>query len=353
MNLDDRIIVIEGDNGSGKTSLLEAIHYLCYMRSFRTHIPRDLVNFEKDSFFVKAQLSVDDAPAEIQVGFSGARRLVKFNQRPIQSFKDLVPHYRVVTLIEDDLMLIKGGPEIRRAFIDQALILSNPDYLLSLKSYRAAVDHRNTVLTQSHVADDTYRFWTKHLWEQGITLQKQRRDLLANLEQRVNILFKEHFSEQSPLDITLEYRSRKHADDESFDTFLQVYGDLLKQEELRLGRSMFGAHLDDFAIHFRSKKSKLYASRGQQKLIMLLLKIAHVQEIIEQHGPIIFLLDDLMADFDTATLERLVAMLINLNCQLIFTIPTQPSQLKDLLTIQGAVIMKLTDGNICSAAGDF
>ena len=86
-DLDESILLVQGANGTGKTSLLEALHYACYLRSFRTHLPKDLVMFDKNSFFIKttfrettAQLSLEN---EIQVGFTGDKRLVKINQKCI------------------------------------------------------------------------------------------------------------------------------------------------------------------------------------------------------------------------------------------------------------------------------
>ncbi|HSW73657.1 MAG TPA: AAA family ATPase, partial [Candidatus Limnocylindria bacterium] len=111
------LVLIEGNNGSGKTSLLEALHYLCYLRSFRTHSPRDLLFFGHETFFIKALCEQSGTVAqnhEIQVGFSHKKRLVKIDQRAVSSYKELMDYYRIVTLTEDDVVLIQGGPDVRR-----------------------------------------------------------------------------------------------------------------------------------------------------------------------------------------------------------------------------------------------
>ena len=107
------------------------MHYLCYLRSFRTHLPQELVQFGQDNFFIKARLENGNAADgyDLQVGFSNKKRLVKVNNKSIASYKELLDYYRIVTITEDDLGLIKDGPEERRLFIDQAIMLADPEFL--------------------------------------------------------------------------------------------------------------------------------------------------------------------------------------------------------------------------------
>ena len=99
------ITLIEGLNGTGKTSLLEALHYVCYLRSFRTHIPSELVQFGQEHFFIRAQLQKEDHEQHnLQVGFSHKKRLVKVDEKSIGSYKEILNYYRIVTLTEDDLI---------------------------------------------------------------------------------------------------------------------------------------------------------------------------------------------------------------------------------------------------------
>jgi DNA replication and repair protein RecF len=117
---------------------------------------------------------------------------------------------------------------------------------------------------------------------------------------------------------------------------------LLYQQEQTFGRSLFGAHLDDIAIHFQNKGSKAFASRGQQKLIVFLLKIAQLQELVHLKGPSILLVDDFMADFDTDRIKALLILLESLKCQLILTSPTSTGDFPDTLRQMGAQIASLS-----------
>lgn len=337
---DNDIALIEGINGAGKTSLLEALHYLCYLRSFRTHLPQELIQFGHDNFFIRARLQngvQQEDSYDLQVGFSNKKRLVKVNNKSVASYKELLDYYRIITITEDDLGLIKNGPEERRLFIDQALMLENPEFLTLIKRCKDIVDNRNALLKRGATAD-SYQLWTEQLWNVTHEISRARIACLASLEQEVGSLIHTYFGYE--FTISLKYLSKKNLYD-SYQEFQDHHQGLLYDEQ-RFGRSLFGAHLDDFSIHFKDAKSKSYASRGQQKLIVLLIKIAQVRLLIRQKGSVILLLDDFMTDFDQAKAQTLLSVLAELSVQLIFTVPTPDGFLQKALLEKGAAILKLS-----------
>ncbi len=342
LNLESPVVLIEGTNGAGKTTLLEALHYLCYLRSFRTHIPRDLIQFGHDNFFIKASLHGDLLEHEIQVGFSGKKRLVKVNQKAVSSYKELMEYYRIVTLTEDDLSLIKGTPEERRTFLDQAILLEDAEFLAIIRAFKSAVENRNSLLQTSRISPDNYMLWTRQLWEKTQLIQAQRRTMLSTLSVTINELLKTYFDEEITVSLVYQARSMKHEHD-TFEQFMESHARLY-DDEIRFKRSLFGAHLDDFSIQFQHKHSKAYASRGQQKLVILLIKIAQIKELIGRKGDAIFLLDDFMADFDEKRANTLLSLLPHLNCQLIFTTPTKGGFFEQKLDSIGAQRVSLTNG---------
>lgn len=337
LDFNSPITLIEGLNGTGKTSLLEALHYLCYLRSFRTHIPSELVHFGQEHFFIKARLQKDSDEHNLQVGFSHKKRLVKIDEKAIGSYKELLNYYRIVTLTEDDLDLIKGGPELRRLFIDQAIVLEDADYVAASKRCKDIVDNRNALLKRGG-SSDSYALWTEQLWQVTRQIQQARIIMLAHLEQAVKELISSYFNDE--FTISFAYQPKK-ASYNSFQEFINAHVSLY-QDEQRFGRSLFGAHLDDFSIQFKDTKSKSFASRGQQKLIILLLKVAQIRLLESQGRPAILLLDDFMTDFDMTRAITLITILCSLKIQLIFTVPTTQGFLQSELLAHGAIALKLT-----------
>ncbi len=341
-----RAILIVGNNGSGKTSVLEALHYVCYLRSFRTHSPRELIQFDQETFFIKLnfkQHETDALDRELQVGFSAKKRLVKLDQKAIASYKELLDYYRVVTITEDDLELIKGGPEYRRMFIDQALFLVDHSYTEQLKKYRHILENRNALLQQQRVDEQSYQLWTEQLFDASQHLAQKRVAWLAVIEQKVITLLREYIDPD--LSIRLEYTSKKNAFGSSYEQFMASNSSLYVQEH-RFRRSLFGVHLDDLLINFQGKKSRQFASRGQQKLVTLLIKVAQIQSMGDFKGTVLFLLDDFMTDFDEMRISQLIPLLYSLGCQLIFTCPVRGRTLDILLLEQGAYQVDLTHSNV-------
>ena len=332
------VILIAGLNGAGKTSLLEAMHYVGYLRSFRTHLPQELMMFNKESFFIKVSLQgTFDESYELQVGFSKKKRLVKVNDKALSSYKELLHYYRVITVTEEDLGLIKEGPDLRRLFIDQFIVLNDTDFSTLLKRNKAIVEQRNALLRKGG-SSESYHLWTHQLWQTSAFIEEKRRAALATISQALIILINEYFNQEFQVNFTYQHKKALLG---SYEEFQNKYPHLYNDEQ-RFGYSLFGAHLDDFLIWFKDLKSKSFASRGQQKLILILLKAAQIKLLKEQGRDTILLLDDFMTDFDQIRTQILLKMLTDLKIQLIFTVPAHQGQLEETLRLYSPSFTKLT-----------
>lgn len=323
---DGPLTLIYGLNGSGKTSLLEALHYLCYLRSFRTHIPKDMAQFGTDGFFIKAVFNNQ----EIKIGCSGSKRHIKIDQKTINSYQELRQAYRVITVTEDDLQIVKGGPDKRRSFLDHALLLRYPELLPLFKQFKTVLDQRNALLQHNNIAHDELQVWTTALENVSAQIQEQRISFVQELQTTINTLIAQEWD--TSYTIKLSYEIKKEQTDKNH----------LKALEMRYKRSLFGAHLDDVTITFQNKPARLFSSRGQQKLIVLLIKLAQVQQFLASCGTCTFLLDDFMTDFDKVVMKNLIDSCIKLKTQLIFTSPAPDSPECAYLKQCGAQEINLT-----------
>lgn len=331
IKFDGRVVVIEGLNGSGKSSLLEALHYSCYLRSFRTHLNRDLIHLDSDYFFLNVTFHPEQALVtdQIQVGFSGAEgRIVKYNQKQIHSYKELNDHFRVVTLVADDIELIQGSPELRRDFLNYALLLHNPGVMATFKRYKQILDQRNSILTQRRgnlAASEEFEIWTEKLWQEAKIIRLLRIEYLKMLEDAVNELLATYFAGPETIDLSVAFSyASKNIKDQDFDEFWQTYKTNQLITEQEWGRSLFGIHLDDFTVMFQRKKARVFASRGQQKLLVLLIKIAQLKKLSATGEPGVLLLDDFMTDFDHSRIAQSVAALKDLKFQMFLSCPVSP-----------------------------
>ena len=343
------LVLIEGKNGVGKTALLEAIHYLCYLKSFKTHTPRELIRFDQDGFFIQANVLCNQALPEetisdhttfenecdeIQIGSTSKKRIVKINGKQISSFSEFSTNLKVVSLAECDMQLVQGSPECRRSFIDQYVFLHNPSFADELQKYRATLKQRNALFQYSF--DQTgYDIWTRKLWQLALSIQKQRTKYLSQLTKTINLLQKAcDFS----IPISMPYRSKRKLQ-ATVEEFM-AQNPTLQEDEIGYQRTLFGTHLDDFIIMFNGRNSRLFASRGQQKLILILSKIAQIRDLHNKGHQSVFLLDDFMTDFDEEKLDILIPLLTSLKSMVFFTSAQQKGVLyQKLKTLEAQYIL--------------
>lgn len=329
---DEKFVVIKGKNGSGKSSLLEALHYCCYLRSFRTHLNRDLIKIDQDYFFIEIEVERSQISSQILVGFSNEQgKVVKYNQKSVNSYRELISQYRAVSVCADDIIVVSGAPEFRRDLLNYSTLLLNPDLFATFRRYNQVLEQRNSLLRQIKLnpgittsLTDELLIWSEKLWIETVALQNVRIDYLDMLEKRVNKLLKNYFdATESDLQVRFSYSQKNAAGKTAtFADFWQEYSikDSQKMENA-LGRSFYGAHLDDFGINFYGKKAKIYASRGQQKLIVFLIKIAQLDCMAEAGIPGVLLLDDFLTDFDQQNLTRGINLLNERSFQVFITSP--------------------------------
>ncbi len=344
LHFEKNISCILGPNGIGKTSVLEALHYACYFKSFKASSPKELVKINSPGFAIKIDLqdlSSGDFDS-LNINFADGKRVIKFNNNQVASFKDHFSRYTTVTLTEDDLELIKGAPEVRRTFIDQLLIVDDPGYATLLRKFRQILENRNALLEnfngkrEMRETREMYELWTKQLWEITILIRKLRLEGLKNLQNEFNFLIENTL--QGDFSIQLDYSG------DIGENFQDFYDNLLitkYSRECASGRSLFGVHLDDFNIIFKQKSSRIYASRGQQKLIVLFLKLAQLKLISKKYSKTVLLLDDFMTDFDDQIIASIIPALTGLANQLIFTAPSEKNLINSSLSMLEPQLLRL------------
>lgn len=343
LKLNEPFVFLVGMNGIGKTSILESLHYACYLKSFKTHLPKELIQISQAGFSINLEIVGDLKTSDsISIGVLGNKKSVKVNHKPVSSYKDLISMYKVITLTEDDLMLIQGYPNNRRSFIDQLLSLLDFSYITLLRKYKIILNNRNALLN-SHKKEnkDQYLLWTKQLLDLTLIIQQKRISLLKEIEEHSDILMNNLCQLSSspllkPQDNKLIIHYKKSSpyilDTDNLEDFLLSYPQMTNNEYIQK-RSLFGAHLDDFDIIFQNKSSRLYSSRGQQKLILFILKLSQLSIINSQQGytNAIFLVDDFMTDLDEQKIALLLKLIVTHSSQLIITCPNQQSVLKDII----------------------
>lgn len=338
--------VITGSNGAGKTSLLEAMNYACYSQSFRTRHSHELVREGEAYFYLELEVESDGELHTIQVGYTTeegdgqSSKLVKLNGKEVESLREIIRHYRVITVVGDDLELVRGYPELRRALLNQSLFLDDQVWASVFRQFKRVLAQRNELLAALKEAgkgpDATLKTWTEQLWQLSKKIQDGRVALLKNLESKVTELLANYFSNDK-LTTTLRYEYKEISPEKDFETLWLKLSETLTHE-IGAKRSLFGAHLDDFAITLHGRCARTYASRGEQKLLVLLLKCAQLLLANKslpghQQGGIL-LLDDFLTDLDNTRLTTATEMIRDLGFHAIITSPIPWSNLQSHKSVE-------------------
>ncbi len=323
------VTIIQGSNGSGKTSLLEALHYGSYLRSFRTHVPSELYydTLQESTQALPRGFNIQIATATdiLFIGVAGKKRVIKINGAPINTYDELMKIYKVVTFIEDDLLCIKGYPEARRLFIDSALSVHEPYYHNLLRSLRKILIQRTKVIQAHQFHKDQYDLWTDQLMDISREILNYRKQYLAQLSLQIAEITKLYEPSSTRSFLTINYLEKR-------STITTEDRKKLLEDELRAQRNLYGPHLDDIEFLLYDRNSRSSASRGQQKLAMMLLKTAQARLLLGDSSYngntnlITFLIDDFLTDFDEIRVSKLLTLLFELKVQLIITTP-QPNNL--------------------------
>lgn len=314
------ITLIIGPNGTGKTSILEAFHYLCYLKSFKAHGPKDLIQLQAEGFSITMNLATPHAFDVLYISCTDTKKSVLLNQKPVSSFKELYNVYKAISITEDDLTIIQGAPSIRRSFIDQIVTLNNPAYVSFLRKYRQILNNRNALLASNRYDQESYNIWSEQLFSLSLLIQQERQKLIDLIFIEASALLYDILGPQYTFSISYKPTNYSFTLFSNFKDFVAHHSNLPNQEYAQR-RSLFGIHLDDYNIIFQEKSSRIYASRGQQKLIIFLLKLAQLQLIHKAGHEAVFLIDDFMTDFDESKIKALLPLITRLANQVIITSP--------------------------------
>jgi DNA replication and repair protein RecF len=222
--------------------------------------------------------------------------------------------------------IMNGGPAARRRFIDHFLLLYDDTYIEHLHRLNTLVAQRTALLQKFGACDhEQLKHWTQLLWQESIIIAQKRTNTLVRLMQ-----YTSHTLQEIVQDFVIQAQYMSRVKDEPFDAFWDT---LMKSglcaQEQRQRRTLFGAHLDDIFFTLNNKSVRLFASRGQQKLILIALMCARAQLLVDELNitPALFF-DDILLDLDSQKLGRALEVVQTLDCQFFISCAQQHDELK-------------------------
>lgn len=303
-----KLNIIVGENGTGKTNLLDAIHYLCLTKSALPTTDHQNIQHGKEGFFLQGTFSKDDTLHEITCRLKKKeRKIIQCDDTPYEKLSDHIGLFPLILMNPYDTDLIRGSSSERRRFFDNLLCQLNHEYLNKLIQYNQFLSQRNALLKQhaetKNLDRDLLCFYNQQLLTLGQYLFQQRQHLMEDFLP----LFQHYYQQiaQVKEKTSLQYDSHWALPD-----FEQVFEQQLPKD-LLLQRTTMGIHRDDYLWELNDHPLKKIGSQGQQKSFVTALKLSQCHYIHQAtgHTPLL-LLDDIFDKLDNQRIQHLMQCVI-------------------------------------------
>ncbi len=294
IELEPNINIFYGDNAQGKTNIIESIFISSIGKSFRTNKENELIKFNKDFSSIYIEYEKSDRQGNIRINISNKKEIF-INGVKIKKLSELLGKINTVIFTPDDINILKDGPQKRRRFLDIMIGQLRPNYIHILNMYNKTIEQRNNYLKQIKIEnkpEEMLEIWDEKLAEYGVKIYEYRNEFIEKIKNKINNIHKKITDEKE--EIKIEYIS----DCSNKENYLNILKERKKLDIIK-GFTTKGIHRDDFMIYINDELVNVYGSQGQNRTVILSLKISELQVIYDEIGEYpILLLDDFMSELD-------------------------------------------------------
>ncbi|MFN8577657.1 MAG: DNA replication/repair protein RecF [Candidatus Sericytochromatia bacterium] len=343
-------VVLIGDNAQGKSNLLEAISILAFGSSYRASKENEVIGWSGNESGIYTELHTSVSTKELTLILrKHAPKTIKVDNVNVKRMAKFIGNVKIVLFSAEDLQLVKGSPSERRNFSDKLLVQVESGFYHQLQVYNKILQHRNQVLKQLKEGNkQDLSIWNEQIVDISVNIYELRLKLInriselvdsyhqkiANPDEKVSV---KYISSISGLDLN-------NFDRDNLKKYILEFLEKNQYKEVARGQSLYGPHRDDIEFSINGHEAKLYASQGQQRTLVLSLKLSEIMYIKEMTGEIpILLLDDVMAELDHTRQKHLLE-LVGLDTQTFIT----TTHLEDFSEswLKTSSVLKVSNGKI-------
>jgi DNA replication and repair protein RecF len=317
LSFNNYINIFIGDNAQGKTNVVESLYFLSFLKSHRFSRDKDLILFDRDYASIQVKTKKEKRPLNIRLVITDKGKKITVNQIEQKRLSEFIGLINTVMFSPEDLELIKGNPSNRRRFLDMEIGQINHQYLVQLNKYNKLLKQRNEYLKSlmiKEATDITYlKVLTGELIKSSSYIYEQRFLFTKNLLSLTKPIHKTISNHQD--DLNIKYSSGVVLEDPNFKNvhrFLEKKFEEIKKREIRQGQTLFGPHKDDLEFFINDRNVRIYCSQGQQRSVILSLKLAEIDLIKEKTRDYpILILDDVLSELDDFRKNHLLNYISN------------------------------------------
>jgi len=300
--------LITGDNGNGKTNLLEAIAWFSKGKSFRGVPNEALIQENEEKAILRAEITLDTRKTTLEAELNNfGRNQFQINGKRVNKKKELQEKIRTTIFGPEDLALIKGSPSKRRNYLDELLLDLHTKNQLIKNNFEKCLKQRNTLLKQAKgrlttEIETTLNIWDEKFSESGQLLALERINLLEQLKPEIENILKKFTNNQD----NVSFKYEQLWEQEKLYETLQTE----RETDIRRGTTTSGPHKDEIEIKINNLLSKNHSSQGEQRSLALGLRLAghEIVKKISGSEPIV-LLDDVFSELDDTRCQTLIDLL--------------------------------------------
>jgi DNA replication and repair protein RecF len=340
----ERFNVIHGENGHGKTNLLEALYLVGTLRSFRANRSEEMVAWGETGCEVGARVVRGGMTRVYRVAVGGARRVVELDGKTPRSLGDYFGDFNVVLFAPEDLRVPRGSPAHRRRFLDRSVFNRRAGFLEDAQRFARVLRSRNVLLRDGRADDTLLEVYDAQLADAGARVVAARRAYLAELEPRFAAAYEAITG--AGVAASLTYRADEAVAPAGGDE-AALHGALAaalrdgRRRDLARRQTCVGPHVDDVEFRLDGRKARLFASQGQLRALVLAWKTAEMVLLRDVHGDApVLLLDDVSSELDPRRNQLLFESLARIECQSFIT-TTHP---RHVLTTQNRLDFQVVAG---------
>lgn len=347
INLNKKVNIFIGKNAQGKTNLLESIYLCATGRSFRTNRDREIINFKKNQAYVGANISLGNFEKFIEIKMDRNKtKIIRVNKTELKNYKELYSGLNVVVFSPEDLRLVKEGPQERRNFLNMEISQIKPVYNYNVSRYKKVLFQRNNILKANKFRKDIssiLEIFDLQLIKLGTEIILERDRYIKDLSDISNKTHKN--ITLSKEDLKLSYKTNidiMHKKEDMKNKYLNDLKNNIKND-LETGSTELGPHRDDMDMEINGKNLKTYGSQGQQRTVVLSIKLSEVELIKRERGMYpVLLLDDVFSELDEERRKYLIRSFKDM--QTLITV-TDAIAIKELDNIEKSLFY-IEDGNL-------
>ena len=308
-----RFNVFSGNNGQGKTNLLEALYAVCTLRSFRSSRLRDLIHIGQDQAYVAARVRTGGLDRRYELTINQRSRLVRLDDKAVKPISRYFGGFNVVLFSPEDLLVARGSPSDRRRFLDRAVFTLRPAFLVVAQDYEKVLKNRNITLRDENLAHSKQEELLRVYDEQLAGLAAQILHTRLGYLDAVSSAFARAFEAitRSGLLVALDYQcsGELRAGGLAVEQLEEIFREGLQRNrraDLARGATNFGPHRDVLQFRLAGQDAATFASQGQLRAMILAWKTAEMQLLAAAHEePPVLLLDDVSSELDPERNEYL------------------------------------------------